>query len=366
MAEGLFTIIELQAAGDPSNADLGERFEWTADSRPPSAFIGAGGGGARACPIKPWLIAGHQAHVRTDYPQARVPSYQVMGPRHGPQQFNGRFDDRYNGAGYAEFEAQRFERMCERGNPVRISFGTRTYEGLITDWQIDFGKPWKIPYEFTFDVANRPEQTDRSSSPETPSDPQTLLDDLDFAMQATLDVDSIAPRGAVAGTLADDVTTALVTQINVREELAATIDARDVNPPEQPVDGFRRIATQFRAARGAAVDLLVRLTEVRADVDMSVRTAMGVLDFEDWIRSLRCMARLTVLAGIKGDRAATERVDPEPVRMYRPSAGEHLYAISRKFYGTPHGWSLIYERNALRTHVLTGNEILIIPERGGG
>lgn len=365
MAEGVFSITELQAPGDPSQADLGERFEWTADTRPTAAFTGAGGGGARACPVKPWLIGGHQANVRTDYPNATVPSYQIMGPRHAPQAFNGRWDDRYNGAGYAEFEARRFEAMCERGNPVRVQFGSRAYEGIITVWEIDFGKPWRITYEFTLDVANRPEQSDRSRAPETPSDPVTLLDDLDIAMQAMLDADGGAPRHAIAGTLADDVTTSLVASVDAREQLAATIDQRDVNPPEQPVDGFTRIATQFRAAREASVDLLVRLAEVRADVDMSVRTALGVLDFEDWVRSLRFMARLTILAGIEGDRAATERAEPEPVRLYRPNADEHLYTISRKFYGTPHGWSLIYERNSLRSFKLTGNEILIIPERGG-
>jgi hypothetical protein len=44
--------------------------------------------------------------------------------------------------------------------------------------------------------------------------------------------------------------------------------------------------------------------------------------------------------------------------------GESLYAISRKFYGTPHAWRLIYDRNHLTSVTLTGDEILIIPERG--
>lgn len=365
MAENVFTITELQAVGDPASADQGERFEWVADLEAPTTFDGSTGGGARAAPLKPWTIGGTQQNVRTDYPNAKIPSFQVMGPRHKPHTFRGRWDDRYNGPGYAAVEAHRFETMCERGNPVRIQFGDRVYEGLIEDWDLDASKPWEIHYEWRLNVANRPDQSDRGRVPKTPADPTSLLGDLDISVQALLDADQTAPRNAVAGTLADDVTENLVSTTTARDQLAATIDQRDVNPPEHPVDGFTRMATQFRAVKGEVSNLLVRLAEVRADLDMSVSTALGVLDFEDWTRSLRYMARLTMRSSIMGDRAATERVEPDAVRLYRPQAGEHLYAIARKFYGTPHAWRLIYERNALRSFTLTGFEILVIPERGG-
>lgn len=365
MADGVFTITELQSAGDPAAADQGERFEWTADSRPQTPFNGTGGGGARAAPVKPWKIGSKQANVRTDYPNAKIPSFQVLGPRHKPQTLRGRWDDRYNGPGYAAFEAQRFEQMAERGNPVRIQFGDRAYEGLIEDYDLDISKPWSITYEFVFNTANRPDQTDRSRAPETPADPATLLGDLDLALQAMLDVDNVAPRHAVAGTLADDVTTSLVDSVNAREQLASTIDQRDLSPPEHPIDGFTRMATQFRTARASAFNLVVRLAEVRADLDMSVQTVIGLLDFEDWSRSLRYMARLTMRSALSGDRAATERAEPDAVRLYRPNAGEHLYTIARKFYGTPHAWQLIYNRNSLRSFTLSGQETLVIPERGG-
>jgi hypothetical protein len=361
----VFTIVELQAIGDPASADQGERFEWVAARTPLTAFDGTTGGGARAAPLKPWMIGGKQALVRTDYPNARIPSFQMLGPRLKPHTFRGRWDDRYNGAGYAATEARRFEAMCERGNPVRIQFGDRSYEGVIDDWDLDFGKSWIVGYEFSFNAANRPDNTNADRSPDTPANPVTLLDDVDLSVQAMLDADASAPRGAVSGTLADDVTTNLVSTATARDQLAATIDQRDIRPPEQPVDGFTRMATQFRSVKAAAFNALLQLAEARSDLDMHVMTAIGVLDFEDWTRSLRYMARLTMRSSAAGDDAATERAEPDAVRLYRPSAGEHLYAIARKFYGTPHAWRLIYERNSLRTFELFGNEILVIPERGG-
>lgn len=361
---GVFVITELVTAGDPASADQGERFEWSS-GRAATPFNGVTGGGARACPVKPWPIGGEQRQVKTHYPNAKIPSRQVLGPKLLPQLFTGRWDDRYNSAGYAKAEMDRFVAMCERGNPVRIQFGANVFEGLIENWKCDPAREWKITYEFSFDADNRPEQTDKTRVPVTPPDTATLLDRFDLATQAMLDADEGAPRSAIGGTLANDVTQDLVTIVELREELAASIDQRDRDVADRAFDGFTRIASQFRAARGAAYALMTRLAAVRSDVDMTVRTAIGVLEFENWIRSLRFAGRVAMGSALTGDRAVTERAEPDAVRLYRPHEGEHLYAIARKFYGTPHAWHLIAQRNALTQVTLTGNEILIIPERGG-
>lgn len=365
MANGVFTITELPTGGDPAAADKGERFEWTADSRALKPFDGTTGGGARACPLKPWIMGLEQHIVRTNYPNAKLPSRQILGPRYKQQTLKGHWDDRYNGAGYAEFEMLRFERMAKRGNLVRMQYGTQVFEGVIVGFDPTWLKSWRIEYEFVVDIDGRPGEEDAVRVPVTPVDTSTALDQFDFAVQSLLDADDLAPRGAVRGALADDVTKALVNTISVRDGLSSTVDQRDLAPPEQPIDGFTRVATQFRAGRGAASDLLTRLTAVRSDLDMVVRTAIGVLDFEDWIRSLRWSARIAIGAAHAGDLAATARSAPDVTRLYRPRAGEHLYAIARQFYGTPHAWRLIYDRNALKSFTLSGSEILIIPERGG-
>lgn len=363
-ARHTFTITELRSDSDPQHADDGARFDWTADSSPVTPFDGTKGGGARACPIKPWTISGAQRTVRTDYPGAQLPSEQVLGPSRRPFTLNGRWDDRYNGAGYALAEMSRFEAMCKRGNLCRFAYGPVVLEGLITEWAFDVQRLWDIDYSFTVSVHQKPNELQLTRSPETPTDPIKALDDFDLAVQAMLDADGVAPRSIVAGTLADEVTEALTNTTVARQRLADTIDARDSSSPERPVDAFTSIATQFRAGRAAAYDILVITSAVRADLNLATLTPIGVLDFEDWIRSLRWTARVAMGRGRAGDLASTERAEPNAVRLYRPRRGESLYAISRKFYGTPHAWRLIYDRNALATFELLGTETLIIPERG--
>jgi hypothetical protein len=364
MARHTFIITELRSGTDPSSADDGERFEWTSDRDPPKPFTGSGGGGARACPFKPWPFGGQQRSVRTDYPGARSPSEQVLGPVRKPFTLSGKWDDRYNGEGYALAELERFEAMANRGNLCRFQYGPLALEGLITDWDCPVQRLDFIEYSFTVSVHHKPTEKNIDRSPKTPSEPLALLDEFDTAVQAMLEVDTAAPRNVVAGSLADDITEQLVEITSSRERLAQTIDNRDSAAPEQPVDAFARIATQFRSGRAAAYDLLLRLAEVRSDLDMATGTAVAVLQFEDWIRSLRYAARIAMGKAHDGDRAATERASPNAVRLYRPRQGEHLYAIARKFYGTAHAWKLIYDRNDLQSFEMIGTETLIIPERG--
>ncbi len=357
MAVGLFTIQEQPPDGSP-----GQRFEWTSDTEPASGNTG----GARACPVQPWTLTGQQRHVRTNYPGSRKPSVQILGPAKGPSTLSGRFDDRYNFSGYAIAEMRRFEEMCERGNPVLCQFLSITREGIIIDWKLDYRREWYIPYEFTLDVHDNPSQpNDLDRSPDSVDTPSSHFDNLDATIQAMLEIHDTVPASLMAGTLAADTTANLTSILTNRDSLGATLDNRELNPPENPVDAFTRLATQFRSARASVFNAVVGLAAARSNVDMAVQTAMGVLDFETWTRGIRFMGRIAIGRGFQGDRACTKRASPDAKRLYRPQAGESLYAISRKFYGTPFAWRLIYERNALTTWVLTGAEILVIPDRGG-
>ncbi len=363
----VFIITELRGISDPASADDGERFEWTSEDSTTNAK-----GGARACPKNgPWKLGVSQKTVRTDYPQARNPSEQVMGPRRKPFTLEGRWQDKYNrsgdfaGGGYAEAELSRFNAMAERGNRCRFQYGNQVLEGIITDFDPDFRKPWDIGYAFTVSVHNRAEQPSRPRVLHVPKDPAQSFDDSDLAVQAMLAAHEMAPRNAVVGSLATDIDAALASLTESREALSQTIDNRAGNSVRSPVDAFQRTATQFRAVRSAAYDVVVRLAEVRSDVDMVATTAIQALNFEIWTRSLRAHGRTTMRSAWNGAKAAAERARPDASRLYRPRAGESLYAISRRFYGTPLAWHLIYERNALRSWDLTGAELLIIPARGG-
>lgn len=355
MAAGVWTMTEIRRGQD------GERFEWTADTSPPS---GARGGG-RCAPLRGWTIGGQQRKVRTNYPGARTPSTQVLGPVFKPQTINGKLDDRYNYPGFAVEEMRRLEAVCERGSFVRMQFQDQAFIVLIDDWDFDYRRDWDIGYTLTLDVQCRSDEfTLADRSPPTVLSVSNLFDDVDMAIQSALEIDSEAPRSLLAGDLGE-VAAASVTEMAVsREALGGTLDNRELIPPEKPTDGFTRLATQFRQVQAASFGALVALAEVRADVNMVTQTVMGVLDFETWSRSLRFAARIAFGSALLGDRAATERADPDAIRLYRPQEGESLYSVARKHYGTPHAWRLIYDRNALTSVTLTGDEILIIPERG--
>lgn len=359
MAGRLFFITEL-LEGDPSTAGDGERFEWTADTTPPGP-----NGGGRACPLIPWAMGMTQHTVRTDYPNARTPSEQVLGPRRKPFTLNGKWDDRYNFPGYAERELERFENMVKRGKRCRFQYGSQVLEGIITEFDPNYIRPNLIRYSFTVSVHNRPEEHDLERAIEMPADPLSTFDDLSFAIDAMLNAQLEASPTLLVGAVRSDIDDDLTAITVNRAALKQTISNRDTRPAEKPVDSFARIATQFRAVRAASYDLLLRLAAVRSDVDLAVQTPMAVLGFEAWTRSLRYAGRIALGSARAGDLAATEHCSPSAVRLYRPRAGESLYQISRKFYGTAHAWRLIYERNALRTFSLLGTETLIIPERGG-
>lgn len=355
----LFLITEL-AGNTPAGADDGERFEWTAAD----TAVGSKGG-ARACPKGSWPIGIKQHHVRTDYPNARTPSEQVLGPRRKPFTLTGRWMDKWNFPGYAEAEMARFEGLISRGKRCRFQYGAQVLEGLIEDFDADYKLPWDIGYSFTVSVHNRPDEQNFTRSPKTTLDANKAYDDLDLAVTAMLDVQNRAPRTYMTGTLATDTDQTLTGITEDRAALASTIDNRINNPSDKPTDAFRRTATQFRAVRASSYSVLLQLADVRADTALSVNSPIAVLAFDDWSRSLRYNARVAMARAQAGDAAMTERASPKAVRLYRPRKGESLYSIARKFYGTPFAWGLIYERNALRTFALLGTETLIIPDRGG-
>lgn len=357
MAEGLFTITELGSDGNPD----GERFVWTSDTRPPDGERGGG----RATPLGGWPIGIKQRTVRTDYAGATLPSEQVLGAARKPFTLNGKWDDRYNFPGYARAEWDRMEKMVERGSMVRFQFLGITLEGIIVDLDADYRRDWDIRYSFTVSVHQRPQGQALTRSPDTVLGPAQLFDDLDIAVQATLELDDLAPRSLMVGTTATDTEANLARMADSRNQLGATLDGREVLPTEKPVDAFTRLATQFRQVQADAFDTVLDLADARSDVQMAVQTVMGVLDFEGWLRGIRFAARIAMGSAYKGDSAATERAEPDARRFHRTFEGEHLYAIAQKYYGTKDAWRLIADRNALTSMKMTGDEVLVIPERGG-
>lgn len=362
MAAGLFTITELRRQNGATLAAAdAERFEWSADSEMPGPR-----GGARAAPVGTWSLAMVQATVRTNYPGARTPSVQVLGVRRQPFTLTGRWDDRWNFPGYADAELRRFEAMFHRGNVCRFAFQNQVIDGLIVEFSPEYKGEWLIRYSITVDAHGRPDEYEPNRSPPGPLTPAQRFDDTAIMVAVLQDFADACPDGKLAGTLAADARSDMADTTAARDQLGATLDQRDLRPSAQAAGSLPRLATQFRALGEAAQAQVDRLVSVRSDLDLALTTAESVLRFEDWSRSIRYNGRILMGRAAAGADDMDERSSPAAERLYQPSAGESLYAISRRFYGTPHGWRAIAARNGLSTFTLTGAELLIIPEREAG
>lgn len=372
MAEGEFKITEYPV-GSVDGDSRGESFVWTACKEGPSqgsrgSSSGAGRdsqgrlGGARAAPVGPWDMTGKLHTVRTDYPGARIPSEQVLYAAHEPFTWTGRWDDRYNYAGYAKAEKQRFEEMCRRGNPVKFEYQVYAYWGIITNWKFSFRRRWDIGYTFTVSVHSIDGENKLDRSPVVQQQPEQALDDIDILAAATAKAHSEKPAWATSTPLVSNVSQALG---KVSERINAVANALSTSQGVlKPISDAKNLALQFRALQGECSNVVLQLVTARSDLDMGVRTAKAVLDFEAWSRNTKNLMRLTM----GRSKAAADDMDrrdiPSTKAIYRPRKGESLYAISRKAYGTPNAWHTIMRANHLTTLVMAGTETLTIPAAG--
>ena len=363
-AAGEFKIVEFPRGAVEGE---GETFIWIADSttRDPK-------GGARSAPQGAWGTDKEQRAERTDYPGARLPSFQVLGSVHKPFTWSGMWQDRYNFPGYAEATRKRFDEMFDRGNPVRISLKTQVYWGIIKTRHFDYHYEGRIGYTFTFDPSSQEGQLKDGRTDKPIEQPERALDDIELTNAAVAKAQAERPAWAVKGTLVGDVSGALA-QASVRiNDIAKALDTRQ--GVLKPIGDAKRLAIQFRALQGDCAEVIAKLTGVRSDAgvvvgvrsdtSMGVRTGLSVLAFEAWTRNTRNLMRLTMGRSMRAAYSMDRRDIPKAKAVYRPFKGEHLYSISRKAYGTPNGWQNIVRANRLTSMVMQGTESLVIPEAG--
>lgn len=338
----------------------GERFVWVADKNMPGGTNSVLGG-ARAAPVGSWDATVDQRRVRTDYPGAKLPSVQILGPVDKPFTWSGRWDDRYNFPGYATAEEKRFDAMVRRGNPIKISFKSRVFWGFIGPATFRYFREGRTEYTFTFDPSSR-EGQDKQQQAAPVDTPSRALDDAEILQKAVAKAYADKPAWATKGTLIGDVSDALARVSTRINDIANALDTQQ--GVLKPISDAKRLAIQFRALQGDCSNVVVKLVAARSDTSMGARTALSVLDFEAWTRNVRTLMRMASGRSMKAAYAMDRRDVPQAKALYRPFKGEHLYAISRKAYGTPTGWQNIMRANRLTHVVMLGTESLVIPEAG--
>lgn len=345
----VFTITEL--AGPRAT------FTWTS---------GDSGAGARACPRDSWRLTETMRLVRTDYPGVAQPSFQILGAKHEPFTLQGRWLDRWNAPGYALATMQAFADLARRGNLCRFELGEIAMVGVIASLATDYKRDADIGYEFTVEPAR--EERELAIAPESAGQLPLIAVTDEVLASAKLALDAeltfTAPDYPTSGN--SSTTDALAAHDTLRTQTVDFGNMTDVAAGTElrsPSQAILRAAGQLQLMAAQASEVTTLLASVRSDIDCAVVTAQQVLRFEDQTRTMRYRCRQLTGTAQRSARELQRRSTPEKARLYRPHLNESLYRISQKFYGTPHAWRTIAEFNGLQSLTMTGEELLVIPER---
>lgn len=353
---GVFTIEERpDLGGFQPRSGSPIRFEWDAATR--------------SAPRQPWDFGGQQRTNRVEYPGTDRPTEQIMGPNFTPFTLTGKWVDKFNTPGFAVETWEAFEQMCRRGNVVIVGFKQADkaieFEGIITSWTFSYEHDAKIGYSFTVSPHQR-----RGASDEILAAPDTLKtidqykEDLEQA-QALVEALNNPQQPAARG-LTDDTYADMVQGVTASSsELAVFSNAIE----QRVLDQELAEGVDLRRALGSVDSLIERCAEnrartaaLRSDVSLTVKTVENVLNFEVWSRGTSSTSRQMIFDSQQVRKELDRRATPDALAFYRPHKNESLYGISTRFYGTPHNARLIAERNGIKEMVLTGTELLVIPE----
>lgn len=348
-----FTITELRRNGSGTYEPTPVKFVWDSASQ--------------SAPRPSWKFGLKQRTKRRDYAGADEPTEQILGPMFKPFTVDGTWDDRYAGVDFAWETHQAFEQLVARGNPVRIEFEDLGVTGIITDYDPEYRRRNYIHYAFSVSPHFRqPGGIARAQKPQVPvalSRPEALVSSIDSIAKDAVEVqDDLPTRLPTTSNTVSSVIDKVGSWLSKVEDAKQIVDNQLFGPIQQVTDSMKRLASQMRAIRGDVQDILTSVADVVSDTELAYTTAIDVLDFEVWKRGIAYQARLCVGASAESEGQLNERVDSQIKAVYRPHAGESLYAISNQFYNTPHNWRAIADVNGLTTITLQGDESLVIPE----
>jgi len=243
-----------------------------------------------------------------------------------------------------------------------------SFTGIITGYKPTYFTSFRTGYEFTlsphFQVQGGDTRRGRILAPKV-ADPGLYLLQVDAIIDAALDVHAAAPKPYVASDLVATTFASLSDWQNRADTINAVIDTRVLSTGDDGPNSVARVAQSFAAMGASAAALLPSYAAVSTSTDLAYDSAVVNLQFEVWKREMAFQARQLVVACFNATRDLGTLVDPQAKAIYRPRAGESLYGISNRFYGTPHRWRDIATRNRLQGFTLGGTEVLVIPNVAG-
>lgn len=358
-----FVIRELMPGSDDgtvtareSSGRGGARFEWTVEN-------GCMPRGEMALPS----LA--QKTKRTHYPgNEGQPTEQVLGWEfEDGWEIEGQWDSRRLGAGAPDTMKRAIEELIQRGNRCVFELDNQRY----------VGRPVKLvprmhPYGFLYTLTISPHGegiTRRANAGGLRARTRIRTPDEHFADVSEVVTDAETrqedvPAWSFGGTYHAEVGTALAdvteTMTQIRNTLSAREDSRTTT-----MDVVRSVSSLFALTSTQAATCSLVLSDVDSDDATAWDNPVAVLAFESWARGVASAMRETQLRARDAAVSLGLRVDPATLAIYKPSRGESLHAVARRFYGNGLLWKPISTRNQLEYMNLQGTETLVIPALGG-
>jgi hypothetical protein len=348
----VFTITELQRTGQGQLVATPVVFRWPSSSH--------------AAPHDAIEIPLQVKTVRSENPGSDEVTEQVLAATWQPFDVQGEWNDQYGGAGFAMGTYRDFGRLVARASLVRIEIEQLSVVGLITNFTPRYERETVVGYKFTFSphqhetVGNQ-----RTIGPATQVATRPLSAHLTDAKNAVAALDDstqaavVMPRATALDTIKSGLDKVLVLQ-SIIARLERTLSE---GLGADAVRKLTAIAAQFRALLQGALDLAKHYEGSRGADDDSTGHPVAALRLSEHARTAQAQARVLASKSLAAERDALARARTKPRAIHRPFAGESLYRISQRYYGTPDEWRTIYNANHLRTLVLAGTEELIIPDK---
>lgn len=362
-----FFLEEMRRTGDGSVVVGDVYFKWTVEKR--------------SAPRESLDYEISQRTIREDYPGGQEPTEQVLGHRYEPFTIHGVWQDKYNFSGFADQQRGDVEELIKRGNICRMTIDNLRFYGIITKLKISYRYASRIGWEITLSpfgtmppgwaaIAYYPKAFDIGNNAAAMEALITAAENKHRLNQNSVQQFTIGSIYLAVAEWLNTIRERMNTLTNLVEgRILSVTDPGLVRGELEKVAGVglemrssvQRIQSACEQMKAESWNVITTLSSETTDDTLAYLTAMNELDYEDWARYQATTARnLFLLAAQSADELAKLN-RPDIIAVYKPHRGENLYSISQKFYGTPHRWQEIMDRNDLFSFVLSGSEVLIIP-----
>ena len=344
-----FVITELERIGTGTLKDTKQKFVWTPRQH--------------SMPEKPIEIPITVNTSRESEVGTTRPVEQVLSSAIEPFDFNGTWDDKFAGSGFAQRMRRDFSEFVARAPLVRVEWQQEAMVGIMQRLIITYLRRTKMRYAVTFSPHSEAFTGDIIRPTIAPIPIQARIDEI----KTQIDIGDLL-QSELGATLpvTDDLfkdTSSIYNGLKAKLDNLNSTFKDKFGVVEQATENLKNISFIFGDIRGSAQSMLLKLASVRSDVNIAYRNTQKALAIDEWSRGMSALARTTILVSTDAKADVDERVFSVPKRLYRPFKGQNIYSVALQVYGNTASWRAIVKANNLVALTFDGTEELVIPKQ---